>query len=50
MQKNELNNENLEYYIEIDGQQIPVTEAVYRAYKRPYWKEKKRQQRQRWKQ
>ena len=47
MQKNELNNVNETYYIEIDGQQIPVTEAVYRAYKRPYWKEKKRQQRQR---
>ena len=47
MQNKELNNENLEYYIEIDGQKIPVTEAVYRAYKRPAWKEKKRQQRQR---
>lgn len=47
MQNRELNNVNETYYIEIDGQQIPVTEAVYRAYKRPYWKEKKRQQRQR---
>lgn len=47
MQKNALNNENLEYYITINGEQIPVTEAVYRAYKRPAWKEKKRQQRQR---
>ncbi len=36
-----------QYYIEIDGQQIPVSEEVYRAYKRPAWAERKRQQRQR---
>ncbi len=32
-------------YIEIDGQQIPVTEEVYRAYKRPVWAEHKRKER-----
>ncbi len=38
--------ENKEYYIEIEGQQIPVTEEVYREYKRPVWKENKRKDRQ----
>jgi len=33
-------------YIEIDGQQIPVTEEVYRAYKRPAWAEHKRKERE----
>jgi RNA polymerase sigma factor (sigma-70 family) len=33
-------------FIEIDGQQIPVTEKVYRAYKRPLWAERKRQERE----
>lgn len=33
-------------FIEIDGQQIPVTEEVYRAYKRPLWAERKRQERE----
>lgn len=47
MKNYELNNEELTYYIEIDDQKIPVTEAVYRAYKRPVWKEKKTRQRQR---
>lgn len=32
-------------YIEIDGEQIPVTEEVYRAYKRPLWAEHKRKER-----
>jgi len=32
-------------YIEIDGEQIPVTEKVYRAYKRPLWAEHKRKER-----
>lgn len=31
-----------EYYIIIDGQQIPVSEEVYRAYKQPLWAEHKR--------
>jgi len=33
-------------YIEIDGQQIPVTEEVYRAYMRPVWAERKRRERE----
>lgn len=33
-------------YIEIDGQQISVTEEVYRAYKRPIWAEHKRKERE----
>jgi len=34
-----------QWYIEIDGEQIPVTEDVYRAYKRPLWAEHKRKER-----
>lgn len=30
------------YYILIDGQEIPVSEEVYRAYKQPVWRESKR--------
>lgn len=33
-------------YIEIEGQPIPVTEEVYRAYKRPSWAEHKRKERE----
>ena len=48
MYKNELNNDNeKKHYIEINGEKIPVSEEVYRAYRRPVWKERKRQQRQR---
>lgn len=36
---------NKERFIEIDGQQIPVTEEIYRAYKRPFWAEHKRKER-----
>lgn len=32
-------------FIEIDGQQISVSEEVYHAYKRPLWAERKRQER-----
>ena len=32
------------YYITIDGKQVPVTEEVYRAFKRPVWREHKRSQ------
>jgi len=35
-----------ERFIEIDGQQIPVSEEVYRAYKRPAWAEHKRKERE----
>jgi len=38
--------DNKNYYIEINGKQIPVTEDVYRAYKRPIWSEHKRNDRQ----
>jgi DNA-directed RNA polymerase specialized sigma24 family protein len=37
-------NEN-QRYIEIDGEQIPVTEEVYRVFKRPLWAEHKRKER-----
>lgn len=33
-------------YIEIDGEKIPVTEDIYRAYKRPLWTEHKRRERE----
>jgi RNA polymerase sigma factor (sigma-70 family) len=33
-------------YIKIDGKEIPVTEEVYRAYKRPAWAEHKRKERE----
>ncbi|MEN8493448.1 sigma-70 family RNA polymerase sigma factor [Dehalococcoides sp. THU3] len=33
-------------YIEIGGEQIPVTEEIYRAYKRPAWAERKRKERE----
>lgn len=33
-------------YINVDDQQIPVTEEVYRAYKRPAWAEHKREERE----
>lgn len=32
-------------YIEIDGEPIPVSEEVYRAYKRPLWAEHKQKER-----
>lgn len=31
-----------EYYVTINGERIPVSEEVYRAYKQPLWKERKR--------
>lgn len=34
-----------EYYIKIDGQRVSVTEEVYRAYKRPEWRELRQRQR-----
>lgn len=33
-------------FIEINGQEIPVTEEVYRAYKQPLWAEHKRKERE----
>lgn len=37
--------ENQQRNIEIDGQKIPVSEEIYRAYKRPLWAEHKRKER-----
>lgn len=33
-----------EYAININGKKVPVTEEVYRAFKRPAWRERKRRQ------
>ena len=33
-----------EFFIVIDGEKIPVSEEVYRAFKRPVWAERKRRQ------
>ena len=38
--------ENQQRFLEIDGQQVSVTEEVYRAYKRPLWAEHKRKERE----
>jgi RNA polymerase sigma factor (sigma-70 family) len=35
-----------EYYLTLKGVKVTVTEEVYRAYIQPFWKEKKRRQRQ----
>jgi len=35
-------NKSKQYYIEIDSISVNVTEEVYRAYKRPIWRERKR--------
>ena len=32
------------YFIVIDGEKVPVSEEVYRAFKRPAWTERKRRQ------
>ena len=34
----------MERFIDIDGEPVPVTEEVYRAYKRPAWSERKRRE------
>jgi len=33
-------------YIRISGEEVPVTEEVYRVFMRPIWREKKRRQRE----
>jgi hypothetical protein len=33
-----------DYFIVIDGENVPVSEEVYRAFKRPLWAERKRRQ------
>ena len=40
----ESNNEK--HYITIEGQEVTVSEEIYRAYKRPIWAEHKRNERQ----
>lgn len=35
-----------EPYLKVNGQKLPVTEEVYRAYKRPAWAEHKRKERE----
>ena len=43
---NTVDQETKQYYLTIDGQEVTVTEEVYRAYKRPIWAEHKRNDRQ----
>lgn len=41
-------NDNItqkQYFLEIDGEQVPVSEEVYRAYKQPLWTEHKQKER-----
>ena len=33
-----------QYHIKINGEPVPVSEAVYRAYQRPKWREKKQKE------
>jgi hypothetical protein len=33
-----------EYFIELNGRQIPISKEVYYAFKHPAWKERKRRQ------
>ena len=33
-----------EYFVVIDGKNVPVSEELYRAFKRPLWAERKRRQ------
>lgn len=37
--------ENHQRYIKVEGKQIPVSDEVYYAYKRPEWREEKQHQR-----
>lgn len=43
---NTVNQETKQYYLTIEGQEVTVTEEVYRAYKRSIWAEHKRNDRQ----
>ncbi|OXS26895.1 MAG: hypothetical protein BI182_12250 [Acetobacterium sp. MES1] len=43
---NTVNQETKQYYLTFEGQEVAVTEEVYRAYKRPIWAEHKRNDRQ----
>ncbi|MEK4103140.1 hypothetical protein NST28_03525 [Paenibacillus sp. FSL R10-2791] len=46
MKSNDNQQTSIQRYIEIEGQQIPASEEVYRAYKRPAWAERKRKERE----
>lgn len=46
MTKKYSNSSLKQRFIEINGQQVPVTEEVYHAYKQPTWAEHKRQERE----
>jgi hypothetical protein len=46
MPKSDNQKPTKEYYLPIDGQEIPVSEEVYRAYKRPAWAKHKRKERE----
>jgi len=46
MPKSDNQKSTKDYYLPIDGQEIPVSEEVYRAYKRPAWAEHKRKERE----
>lgn len=46
MKINDKQQTSIHRFIEFDGQQIPVTEKVYQAYKRPAWAERKRKERE----
>lgn len=42
----EVESKDRQFYLEIDGKTIYVTEEVYRAYMQPIWAEKKRKERE----
>ena len=44
--KNTVNQETKQYYLTTKGEEVAVTEEVYRAFKRPTWAEHKRNDRQ----
>ncbi|WP_424768005.1 RNA polymerase sigma factor [Paenibacillus sp. sgz302251] len=46
MKSNDNQQTNIQRYIEIEGQLVPASEEVYRAYKRPAWAEHKRKERE----
>lgn len=46
MKSNDNQQTSVQRYIEIEGQLVPASEEVYRAYKRPAWAERKRKERE----
>lgn len=42
---NQKSTNQKQYYLTVDGQYVPVSEEVYRAYKRPEWAEHQRKER-----